>query len=194
MTATEGPEPGTRQREAPLPGDLRQRVRARLDALLVLARRRIAAAGLPPLPTPELRFYDHRLDAGRAVPPARPGLPGRLELNAAYLRHHPEEMLEETVAHELAHLVVFHLHPRRRLAPHGSTWQRIMRQWFGVEPERTHRFDAALVPARRQRRWRYRCGCREHELSTVRHRRAEAGTRYLCRACREPLAFTGAQA
>jgi len=67
----------------------------------------------------------------------------------------------------------------------------VMREWFGVEPERTHRFDARLVPARRQRRWRYRCACREHELTTVRHRRVEKGARYLCRACRQTLAFAG---
>ena len=174
-----------------LPPELDGRVRTRFAELLDRAAARIAELGLPPLPEPELRLFDHRLDAGRAMPPAHVGAAGTLELNAAYLRRHPEEMIEETIAHELAHLVVFHLNPQRRLAPHGAAWQRVMREWFDVEPERTHRFDASVVTARRQRRWRYRCGCREHELTTVRHRRAEKGARYLCRACREILAFTG---
>ncbi|MEE4299657.1 MAG: SprT-like domain-containing protein [Pseudomonadales bacterium] len=173
------------------PAELDRRVRARFTALLARAAEELAALGLPPLPTPRLHYFDHRLDAGRALPPARVGAAGTVELNTAYLRRHPEEMLEETVAHELAHLVVFHLNPQRRQPPHGAVWQRVMQEWFGVEPERTHRFDASVVPARRQRRWRYRCGCREHELTTVRHRRVAKGARYLCRACREVLAFTG---
>lgn len=174
-----------------LPQELDRRVRARLEALLARTATELRARGLPPLPAPRLQLFAHRLDAGRALPPPRVGAAGVLELNAAYLRHHPEEMIEETIAHELAHLVVFHLNPQRRQPPHGAAWQRVMREWFGVEPERTHRFDASVVPARRQRRWRYRCACREHRLTTVRHRRAEKGARYLCRACHEVLAFTG---
>lgn len=174
-----------------MPPELDRRVRERFADLLARAAEQITALGLPPLPVPRLHYFDHRLDAGRAMPPARVGAPGTLELNAAYLQRHPEEMLEETVAHELAHLIVFHLNPQRREPPHGAQWQRVMREWFDVEPERTHRFDASVVPARRQRRWRYRCGCREHALTTVRHRRVEKGARYLCRACRGILAFAG---
>ena len=175
---------------AQLPLLVEDAAEARLDELLGIARARLAADGRPALPRPVLRFFDHRLDAGRAVPPPRPGAPGILELNDAYLRRHPEAMLEETVAHELAHLVVFHLHPHRRQPPHGALWQHVMREWFRVEPERTHRFDADVVAARRQRRWRYTCACRVHELTTVRHRRAERGARYHCRACRDALVFS----
>lgn len=160
----------------------------RLAALLGSTAQQLQAQGHGPLPAPELRFFDHRLDAGRALPPARRGEAGVIELNSIYLRAHPAEMLDETLAHELAHLVVFHLSAQRRLRrrdvrPHGPLWQRIMREWFRVTPERTHSFDAAGIRVRRQRRWRYRCDCRTHALSTVRHRRAEDGARYLCRAC-----------
>lgn len=174
-----------------LPPELDRRVRERFTALIARAGEELAARGLPPMPTPALHYFDHRLDAGRALPPVRVGAAGTIELNSAYIRRHPDEMLAETIAHELAHLVVFHLNPQRRQPPHGVAWQRVMREWFDVEPERTHRFDASVVPARRQRRWRYRCGCREHELSTVRHRRAEKGARYQCRACRNVLVYAG---
>jgi SprT protein len=169
--------------------ELAAAVTERLDGLLARTEAPLRRHRAPPLPRPTVVFFDHRLDAGRAVPPARVGDPGVLEVNAVYLRRHPEAMLRETLAHELAHLVVFHLRPRRRTPPHGALWQRIMREWFGVEPERTHRFGTEGVRARRQRRWRYRCGCTEHVLTTVRHNRVRAGQRYLCRRCRGALEY-----
>jgi SprT protein len=167
--------------------ELERAVRVRLAHLLERTRERLAAGGHRLLPEPGLAYFEHRLDAGRALPPEDRRGGGVIELNRVYLRSHFRDMLEQTLPHELAHLVVMHLHPRRRVRPHGPQWQAVMRDWFGVEPERTHRFDVEDVPARRQRRWRWRCDCREHDLSTVRHNRALRGTRYLCRECRQPL-------
>ncbi|MDZ7827027.1 MAG: SprT-like domain-containing protein [Gammaproteobacteria bacterium] len=175
------PQPDLPERE------LDRAIRARLAELLAHTRERLSAGGHGALPEPRLDDFDHRLDAGRALPPADRRSGGVIELNRVYLRSHFDDMIEQTLPHELAHLIVMHLHPRRRLRPHGPEWQTVMRDWFGVEPERTHRFDVEDVPARRQRRWRWRCDCREHELSTVRHNRALRGTRYLCRECRQPL-------
>ncbi len=167
--------------------DLTHAVDLRLTGLLARAGDQLAALGLPPLPRPRVRMFDNRLDAGRAVPPLRPHTAGTIELNAVYLVTARQAMLDETVAHELAHLLVFHVSPRRRQPPHGALWQDIMRDWFEVEPERTHRFPSTGLRARRQRRWAYRCSCTAHELTTVRHRRAERGAVYLCRQCRTPL-------
>jgi SprT protein len=167
--------------------ELDRAVRARHAALLEQTRARLAAGGHRDLPEPRLDYFDHRLDAGRALAPDDRRSGGVIELNLVYLRSHFRDMIEQTLPHELAHLVVMHLHPRQRVRPHGPQWQAVMRDWFGVEPERTHRFDVQDVRTRRQRRWRYRCDCREHELSTVRHNRARRGTRYLCRECRQPL-------
>jgi SprT protein len=114
-----------------------------------------------------------------------------LELNLVYLERESWESSRATIGHELAHLVVFHLHPRRRIPPHGALWQRIMRDWLGLPPERTHRFSSEGLSVRRQRRWPYRCACQDHALSTVRHRRAERGAAYRCRHCGETLRFAG---
>lgn len=167
--------------------DLKQAVDARLTDLLGRAQQELARRGSPTLPRPGLRLFDDRLDAGRAIPPSRAHPQGIIELNAVYLQRARAAMLEETVAHELAHLLVFHLSPRRRQPPHGKLWQDIMLHWFGVKPERTHRFPTAGVRSRRQRRWNYHCACGSHELSTVRHHRVQRGTVYLCRRCHEPL-------
>lgn len=162
-----------------------------VEAFLSQIQPALAAQGAPPLPAPELRFFTHRLDAGRALAPATAGAPGVLELNLVYLEREPWESSRATIGHELAHLVVFHLHPRRRTPPHGALWQHIMRDWLGLPPERTHRFSSDGVPVRRQRRWPYRCACQRHALSTVRHRRAERGVAYRCRHCGERLRFAG---
>jgi len=59
---------------------------------------------------------------------------------------------------------------------------------FGLEPSRCHEFDLAQVSTRRQRRFRYRCDCREHELSATRHNRILRGEqRYSCRKCGREL-------
>lgn len=167
--------------------DLDAMIETRLHDLLNRAAAQLRARDMEPLPAPEVRLFDHRLDAGRASPPSRQYPKGLIELNAVYLQYDLDAMLEETVAHELAHLLVFHLSPKHQQPPHGALWQDIMRQWFDVEPERTHRFPTSGVRSRRQRRWSYRCACRSHQLSTVRHRRLQQGTVYLCRSCRQPL-------
>ena len=174
----------------PAPG-LATALAAALEGFLERIQRALAAQGAPPLPTPALRFFTHRLDAGRALAPPSPGTPGVLELNLVYLERESWESSRATIGHELAHLVVFHLHPRRRIPPHGALWQRIMRDWLGLPPERTHRFSSEGLSVRRQRRWPYRCACQDHALSTVRHRRAERGAAYRCRHCGETLHFAG---
>ena len=151
----------------PAPG-LETALAAALEGFLERIQRALAAQGAPPLPTPTLRFFTHRLDAGRALAPPSPGTPGVLELNLVYLERESWESSRATIGHELAHLVVFHLHPRRRIPPHGALWQRIMREWLGLPPERTHRFSGEGLLVRRQRRWPYRCACQEHDLITRR--------------------------
>ena len=163
------------------------RVERRLDTLLELAARELAREGCPPLPRPAVRLFSERLDAGRALPPARPRAAGTIELNRVYLANEPEAMLTDTLAHELAHLLVWHLYPRRRLAPHGPLWRHIMQSWFGVEPQRTHNFETSQVRSRRQRRWCYRCDCSEHALTTTRHKRIQQGAQYRCRQCSTAL-------
>lgn len=100
---------------------------------------------------------------------------------------HFEGNLHSTVPHEVAHYAVYSQRHRRRVRPHGPEWQRVMRG-FGLPQEVTFKLDLAGVPVRRQQRHTYRCACREHEVSTVRHKRMREGrARYLCRYCDAPL-------
>lgn len=113
-----------------------------------------------------------------------------IRLNPDLCCRHPEAVAG-IVAHEYAHAVVAWLgrgrwrRPRARWRPHGSLWADVIAS-FGYPPERTHRLHS--VASRTLRRFGYRCPCRLHALTSVRHRRVQAGTVYRCRACRGALA------
>jgi SprT protein len=114
-----------------------------------------------------------------------------IRFNPWIFAKHFEDNLNFTVPHEVAHYAVHSQRHRRRVRPHGPEWQRVMRG-FGLPPEVTFKLDLTGVPVRRQQRHPYRCACREHEVSTVRHRRMHEGrARYLCRFCAAPLRPAG---
>jgi len=161
-----------RQRE-----ELRQRTQE-------LIRRAAKELGLPLAEVP-VRFDLRGSQAGQF----RMGDFPLIRYNDALAAVHYAGFLAQTVPHEVAHYVVHLLSGRRRRRPepHGREWQRVM-QMLDAAPERCHRFDLAGIEVRRQQRHRYRCGCREHDLSTTRHNRVRQGTAsYRCRTCGETL-------
>ena len=64
-----------------------------------------------------------------------------------------EEMLNQTLPHEIAHLIHKQLYPNDR-AWHGKNWQYIMVR-LGLNPERCH--DMPTKPARKTRKFEYTC-------------------------------------
>lgn len=93
-----------------------------------------------------------------------------------------------TVAHEIAHSVVFQKNPSRRIRPHGPEWRATMRV-LGFAPKVTH---ATPLTGRRSRVYIYRCECRTHHLGPQRHAHARRGRyRYLCNGCGGTLRFAG---
>ncbi len=98
-----------------------------------------------------------------------------------------EDSLLNTVAHEVAHYVIYSLHGMRRVKPHGAEWQQVMNV-FGVKPEVTSCYDISALPLRRQRQHEYSCGCMIHNLSTTRHNKVQRKIAvYKCRKCRQSL-------
>ena len=98
--------------------------------------------------------------------------------------------IEDTVAHEVAHYGVHKVFGRLRPKPkpHGVEWKSLV-QLLGGKPSARFELDTEGLPLRRQRRFSYRCDCREHEVSATRHNRARQGTKYLCRYCHSPLSL-----
>lgn len=58
--------------------------------------------------------------------------------------------------------------------------------YLGAEPETTHGFDVSDIPVRRQRRFLYRCGCQDHQISSTRHYRLlrNPEAKYVCKRCK----------
>jgi SprT protein len=154
---------------------LQQRALEVTDDLLKQAARHLGIE----IPGPQVRF-DLR---GKAAGQARM-LDGRnceIRYNRALLARYPEDFLARTVPHEAAHVVVFRLYGRR-VKPHGPEWKGVM-SLFGAEPTRCHSYDVGGLQGRRLARYRYRCACRSHELTSIRHNRIRGGQIYLCRHC-----------
>lgn len=90
-----------------------------------------------------------------------------------------EEYLNQTIPHEVAHIVQYQIYPY--CGGHGRAWKGIMRV-FGKDPKRCHDYDLTNVTVRRQRRIRYECepGC-EHMLTMTRHNKIQRkGDKYRC--------------
>ncbi|MES1925871.1 SprT-like domain-containing protein [Salinisphaera sp. T31B1] len=173
-----------RQHELALEDGLDLQTQAiRRTAYWIERARTIFEVGPRRLPVPDVRFDLKGRAAGQAVF-ARRSRQIHIRINAALLASHPHEMLDDTVPHEVAHVVVFRLYGRRA-KPHGHEWKTLMRA-FGVDPAPCHTLPAE--PSRQLKRFRYECGCDEPAwLTSIRHKRARQGTDYICRRCGQTL-------
>lgn len=117
------------------------------------------------------------------------GVERAIRYNPWLFAKYPVDGMAITVPHEVAHYVTDLLYGFDHIRPHGREWQEVMRA-FGLDPRAAihHSLDLTGIPQRRQRRHAYRCACRGHELSTVRHARIQRRTvQYYCRRCGSEL-------
>lgn len=129
---------------------------------------------------------------GRCAGQARVAANGQtsIRLNRSLLQDNLDDFLAQTIPHEVAHLVVnwqARRH-RQRPRPHGVEWQSVMRDCFGLSPERCHSYRttaARVVP----RNYLYRCECRDHHLTRIMHNKIQRRARALCKTCMSPLTF-----
>jgi SprT protein len=159
--------------------ELQQRARELTAELIARAGRYLRIE----LPSPVIRFDLRGRAAGQAR--TRDGRTCEIRYNLALLLRQPDDFLARTVPHETAHVVAFRLYGPR-VQPHGREWRAIMRL-FGAEPTRCHDYDVEGLQTRRLRRFHYRCDCRSHQLTSIRHNRILEGRVYLCRQCGKPL-------
>ena len=100
-----------------------------------------------------------------------------------------EDSVINTVAHEVAHYVVYSIHKWKRVKPHGAEWMSIM-SIFEVPPDVTSKYDISSLPLKQQRRHDYKCECMKHQLTTTRHNKVQRKKIvYHCKKCMQPLKF-----
>ena len=142
-----------------------------------------------------IRLPDAKIDfslRGRCAGQARVERNGEtfLRINLKLLSENAGDFLQQTIPHEVAHLVVNWQarKKRKRPRPHGSEWRNVMQDCYRLQPERCHAYQttpARCVP----RNYLYRCDCREHHLTSIMHNRVSHRYKALCKSCKTPLKF-----
>lgn len=131
-------------------------------------------------PMPALDWAVRGLGKAAAAYPAE----NRISVNPVIAVNNPQqEFIDDTAAHEMAHLVAVGLFGSRH---HDAHWKAVA-SVLGAEPKARGRFDISGSRLRQHRKFRFRCDCSEHEVGAVRHRRALAGVIYRCRRCHGAL-------
>ena len=111
-----------------------------------------------------------------------------IQINYILLKENTEHYIKQTLGHEYAHLITHRLYKLNKFynrpTTHGRDWKNVMRH-IGLKPDRCHNYDLTNVEIKRQKRWKYYCGCakRTHEISTTIHNRINKGRKYRCREC-----------
>lgn len=82
-----------------------------------------------------------------------------IRLHSEFLARNLKDMLEDTIPHEIAHLLTRKLYGslrtrlvqgrpvRERVLPHGKEWQAIMLAVFGLTPTRCHNYAMTIESA-----------------------------------------------
>jgi SprT protein len=122
----------------------------------------------------------------------------QMRLNMGFVAKYAEDMINQTVPHEVAHLWLyavgdpshvrsyedsvssFYSGRRARRSPHGDTFMRTL-AFLGGETKRTHSYDVSEV----KKGFKYSCGCpgRVFVLSTRKHNIIKSGRRCWCKKC-----------
>lgn len=147
------------------------------------ANRIFAGRDRMPMPLPECRFDLQGTCAGQACFPGSSSSPAYMRINTDLLERYPVRIIQQTVPHEVAHLV------QRRIwgacQAHGREWKSVMVA-FGKKPERTHDltvkpYNASDTP--------FVCGCedRAHYLSDKHLTVIAKGGTLSCNRCGQPL-------
>lgn len=112
-----------------------------------------------------------------------------IKLNRCLYVDNQAYFINEVIAHELAHLLVFQIYTRhgQRVKPHGIEWRNMMLNIFEIPANVTHKMDVKKVA---MRNFTYACKCQKVELSIVRHNKVVRGKQtYICRKCHATLVW-----
>lgn len=111
-------------------------------------------------------------------------LQNRISLNAGLFNRNKDYFFNDTIPHEMAHLIAFIVYKERG---HGPAWKNTMKR-LGYEPTRCHSMDVSETKRKMTlQRWVYKCGCpgKIHYLTSSAHSSILGGMKnYRCQGCR----------
>jgi len=118
-----------------------------------------------------------------------------ISLNPDLLLEFKEVYIEEVFVHEYSHAIVaeFYYNKTKRVLPHGKEFKEVC-AWFGIEGKaRTKTFNESKTIVKKRRKknsWTYKCSCKNHKLTTIRHNKAQKmKASYSCKLCKTKLVF-----
>lgn len=107
-----------------------------------------------------------------------------IQLNIDLLWTDREQMINQTLPHEFAHIVSYKWYGNNGRG-HGSYWKHTMRQ-LGLKPDRCHQMQT--TPQRVTQKFDYHCDCRNFKIGLNRHKKMQsAKAKYYCKDCKSYL-------
>lgn len=102
------------------------------------------------------------------------------------------EKFKETIIHECAHAIANFKYKKE--VGHSTNWKYVC-YTMGGNPTRCHNHELPEEVIRKNHveDYKYKCKCKVHLLSAIRHKRASRndGDMYRCTICKTPLVFIG---
>lgn len=131
-------------------------------------------------------FFDNSRAAGY-VYPTRSNV---VYLNLPLMMRNEKDFLEDTIPHEVAHLVARAIQVKsgRVEGAHGKTWKAVMSRVYGLNPVRCHSYEVSGI-GRKTKTYKYICSCKKFEVGSVRHNKMMKGAKYTCKLCKKHLVF-----
>lgn len=117
----------------------------------------------------------------------------RLRYNNVLMAENTEDFIDQTVPHEVAHIVaqrIFGSYTNK--VCHGTGWKRVM-EAFGKRATRCHDYDVSNARVRNVTRIEVTCGCRTHQVSKKVATKIQMGYGYRCKVCRSTLTVNATQ-
>ena len=175
--------------------ELRKACEAKMEETLDICRKKYGKD----IPTPPLKFaqlgrragicqYTHGIWDTKVT--------ALIVINPDFFKNHYDDMLNDTVPHEVAHYIAIFIHGQKAHG-HGWLWKSVMHA-IGLSGDRCHEYSLEDVKVKTiPRPFKYSCGCSDgHTLTAYKHRQhfdsIGMGRRRLqCRRCRKYLTYEG---
>lgn len=170
-------EPGAGQLSLP---ELRARAEGDTEMWVELANALYRESLSEPLPILPVHFNLKGSCAGSYVRQLST-LEEHLRLNEELMFRFPSQVLDQTLPHEIAHYVCYHVYGDK-VPPHGREWRSIMIE-FGCRPDTYHRMP--VVKAAHNRGWVYECRCGPRHLPPRQQELVYSSKGMRCRKCKQ---------